>query len=272
MGVAVSLPVVADRLSRSCARRHSNNGARAAGCRCPGGSRAGVAPIGFVSRGRSVRVESPSEAISERVAASRRDPRRLDSTRLDRDRDPRATPGRGSPCDHFGHVISGVKPPSWPAGFLLLAPRSSQAPDSVWARGARGASHGYRAGRSSGLCSATCQPRAVRRNRQQRLVQPSTLKCFFDDQMLVSGDHANGLDERLIIRLEREVLVFRPFSEITASVQLAASTSIPMDRSIGVSSRRRVSERPDTPACDVPAPPARASPSRGRADRTARAR
>jgi hypothetical protein len=42
--------------------------------------------------------------------------------------------------------------------------------------------------------------------RTQCLVEPSTLKSFFDDQMLVPGDHANGLDQRLAVRLDREIL------------------------------------------------------------------
>ena len=48
---------------------------------------------------------------------------------------------------------------------------------------------------------------------------------------------ADGLDQGLAVGLDREVLQPLPVCEITASVQLAAWTSIPMYRSIGASSR-----------------------------------
>ena len=70
------------------------------------------------------------------------------------------------------------------------------------------------------------------------LVEPSALKPLLEDQMLVPRDHPDGLHQGLcpLASIGRSFSRL-PVCEITASVQLAAWTSMPMYRSIGVSSR-----------------------------------
>ena len=46
--------------------------------------------------------------------------------------------------------------------------------------------------------------------RSQRLVQPRTLKPFFENQMLLPRDHAHGLDQGLAVGFDREVFQSLP--------------------------------------------------------------
>ncbi len=55
--------------------------------------------------------------------------------------------------------------------------------------------------------------------------------------MLVPWDDSDSFDQGLAVGLDWKVPELSAFSEITASVPLAACTSIPMYRSIGASSR-----------------------------------
>ena len=73
--------------------------------------------------------------------------------------------------------------------------------------------------------------------RTQDLVEPCALKPLLENQVLALGDHRDRLDQRPAVGLDREVLQRLPGLRTDCERALAACTSSPRYRSIGISSR-----------------------------------